>query len=82
MFHWTNSLDCTTPCRFITEAVFDLKDRLRALKSDLLISAGLPETVVKSVVSELQAQGDQVYAVLMSKEVSWVASSLYLLQSS
>lgn len=63
--------------RFITEAVFDLRDRLRALKSDLLISAGLPETVVNSVVSELQAQGDRVHAVLMSKEVSSHLSNLH-----
>ncbi|KAI5475064.1 Cryptochrome DASH [Pseudohyphozyma bogoriensis] len=54
--------------RFLSEAVYDLRDRLRSKKSDLLIRFGKPEVVAANVVKALQENGHNVKAVFMQKD--------------
>lgn len=56
--------------RFLAEAVYDLRDRLRGRNSDLLVRFGKAEEVAAKVVKALQANGDEVKGVFMQKEVS------------
>lgn len=57
--------------RFLTEAVYDLRDRLRGTyKSNLLIRFGKTEVVATNVVKSLLANGDKV-KVFLQQEVSF-----------
>ncbi|CEH16977.1 deoxyribodipyrimidine photolyase [Ceraceosorus bombacis] len=56
--------------RFIAEAVYDLRSRLRAAGSDLVIRFGFPEVVVENFVKAFQARGDEVEGVWLQKEVT------------
>ena len=59
------------PRRFLTEAVYDLRDRLRGTyKSNLLIRFGKTEDVATNVVKSLLANGDKV-KVFLQQEVSF-----------
>ncbi|KAM0748058.1 cryptochrome [Meredithblackwellia eburnea MCA 4105] len=55
--------------RFLAEAVYDLRDRLRSSRgSDLLIRFGKVEKVVQELVKSLQKDGDQVEGVYFQQE--------------
>ncbi|KAL8286242.1 hypothetical protein RQP46_004730 [Phenoliferia psychrophenolica] len=55
--------------RFLAEAVYDLRDRLRNLhKSDLLIRFGKAELVIADLVKKIQEGGDTVSGVYLQKE--------------
>ncbi|GAA5862410.1 hypothetical protein JCM1840_004172 [Sporobolomyces johnsonii] len=54
--------------RFTTEAVFDLRNSLRRLGSDLLIRFGKLEDVTDAIVRQLKANGDDVREVFFQKE--------------
>ncbi|PWZ03131.1 cryptochrome [Testicularia cyperi] len=56
--------------RFISETVYDLRSRLRAVGSDLLIRFGIPEVVVANLVSAFQAEGTHVEGVWLQKEMT------------
>ncbi len=55
--------------RFIAESVFDFRDGLRALRSDLSIHAGTPLRVIPHIMSVLHAKEVPVRAIVMSQEV-------------
>lgn len=55
--------------RFLAEAVYDLRNRLKAQSSNLLIRFGKTEVVATNVVKSLQAGGDDV-RVFLQREVS------------
>ncbi|KAJ9478672.1 putative Deoxyribodipyrimidine photo-lyase, mitochondrial (putative) [Pseudozyma hubeiensis] len=56
--------------KFINESVFDLRDRLRSVGSDLAMFAGTPESVVPSLVNEIRDKGDTVEAVYLGREIN------------
>lgn len=56
--------------KFINESVFDLRDRLRRLGSDLAMFAGTPESVIASLIHQIRAHGDTVEAVYLSREIN------------
>ncbi|GAK64152.1 cryptochrome DASH-like [Moesziomyces antarcticus] len=56
--------------KFINESVFDLRDRLRAVGSDLAMFAGTPESVVPSLIKSIRDKGDTVEAVYLGREIN------------
>ncbi|PWN53911.1 cryptochrome [Violaceomyces palustris] len=56
--------------KFLNNSVFDLRDRLRSVGSDLAMFAGTPEAVVPALVKEIRQKGDTVEGVWMTKEVN------------
>lgn len=54
--------------KFITEAVYDLQDRLKQRNSNLLIRFGRLEEVVEEVVKTLQRNGDTVTGAWIQKD--------------
>ncbi|TKY87726.1 hypothetical protein EX895_003307 [Sporisorium graminicola] len=56
--------------KFINESVFDLRDRLRSIGSDLGLFAGTPESVVRALVREIRDKGDTVEAVFLGREIN------------
>ncbi|GAA5955729.1 hypothetical protein JCM10213_006518 [Rhodosporidiobolus nylandii] len=54
--------------RFMTEGVYDLRDRLRQRGSDLLVRFGKMEVVATQVVKELMENGDEIKEVCLQKE--------------
>ncbi|KDE04978.1 hypothetical protein MVLG_04626 [Microbotryum lychnidis-dioicae p1A1 Lamole] len=54
--------------KFITEAVYDLKQSLQQRNSDLLVRFGQTEHVIAQIVQSLQDDGAEVKKVLMQKE--------------
>jgi deoxyribodipyrimidine photo-lyase len=56
--------------RFISETVYDLRSRLRAVGSDLMVRFGRPEVVVENLAKAFQAQGDEVEGVWLQKEMT------------
>lgn len=55
--------------------MYDLRDRLRARNSNLLIRFGKMEEVAVNLVQNLQANGDEVKGVFMQKEVGYASGS-------
>ncbi|EST05766.1 DNA photolyase, N-terminal [Kalmanozyma brasiliensis GHG001] len=56
--------------KFINESVFDLRERLRSVGSDLAIFAGTPESVVPSLIKSIRDKGDTVEAVYLGREIN------------
>ena len=54
--------------RFMTEGIYDLKDRLKNRNSDLLVRFGKLEEVVDEVVGSLLEGGDKVEGVWLQKD--------------
>lgn len=59
-----------SPRSFLTHSVYDLRSRLQERNSGLSVWAGLTEKVVPAIISALKAQGDDVEAVWMTKEIN------------
>ncbi|CDS00413.1 hypothetical protein [Sporisorium scitamineum] len=55
---------------FINESVFDLRDRLRGVGSDLALFAGTPESVIPALVREIRDKGDTVEGVFLGREIN------------
>ncbi|SPO25182.1 related to Deoxyribodipyrimidine photolyase [Ustilago trichophora] len=64
---WRSGLHRT---KFINESVFDLRDRLRSVGSDLAMFAGTPESVIPSLVKSIRDKGDTVEAVYLGREIN------------
>ncbi len=56
--------------KFINESVFDLRERLRSIGSDLAMFAGTPESVVPSLIKSIRDKGDTVEAVYLGREIN------------
>ena len=56
--------------RFLVETVYDLRKRLNALGSNLLIRFGRPEVILANMIKGFQAQGDLVSGVYLQSEVT------------
>lgn len=56
--------------RFLAEAVYDLRDRLKTKSSNLLIRFGRTEVVATEMVKALQAGGDEVRVFLQREYTS------------
>lgn len=57
--------------RFLTEGVYNLRDNLQKLNSNLLIRFGKTEEVAFNIVEALRANGDEVKGVYLQTEVSF-----------
>jgi deoxyribodipyrimidine photo-lyase len=55
--------------RLVTEAVFDLRHRLKDRGSNLLVRFGFPEAVMENIVKAVQAKGDEIVGVHIQKEI-------------
>lgn len=54
--------------RYLAQSVYDLKERLNSIGSDLSVWAGQPHVVISHIVKALQGQGDHVHGVWMGEE--------------
>lgn len=55
--------------RFLAESVYDLKNRLQSVGSDLVVRFGQLEDVLENNIKALQDAGDRVYGVWATKEI-------------
>ncbi|UTT96905.1 hypothetical protein NDA17_004807 [Ustilago hordei] len=56
--------------KLINQSLFDLKQSLRSIGSDLSIFAGTPEAVVPGLIKGIRDSGDTVEAVYLGREVN------------
>jgi deoxyribodipyrimidine photo-lyase len=64
----SSSLTITELYSFLTRSVYDMRDNLRKIGSDLSIWAGQPHVILERLVKALQNNGDRVHGVWMGRE--------------